>query len=364
MKIKSIETFTTRQLSVVRVTDEEGMRGYGQIAPYHANISALVLHQQLAPHALGAEADDPAALADSIIRAEHKFPGSHLCRALGGLDTALWDLKGRRAGKSVCELLGGTPRPLPIYGSSMKRNISPRDEAERVRRLREEQGIVAFKIRIANNFGRDVDVYPGRSEAVVREVRQALGDEAPLFVDANSGYSPEKAIRIGRMLAEYGVSHFEEPCPYWELEWTKQVADALDIPVAGGEQDTDLAQFRRMIAMKAVDVVQPDICYVGGLSRALEVAKMAEAAGMRCMPHAANLSMVTVFTLHLAGAIPNAGEYMEFTIERDAWTEGLFEEPLRVEDGKVRVPDGPGWGVTIRSEWLEKAEYRISEAGS
>lgn len=86
------------------------------------------------------------------------------------------------------------------------------------------------------------------------------------------------------MLEQYGVCHYEEPCPYPQLEWTKQVADALELPVTGGEQDTDLAQFQRMISMHAVDIVQPDICYIGGLSRALKVARMAEAAGMTCTP--------------------------------------------------------------------------------
>lgn len=361
MKIKRIETFTKKQLSIVRVTTEDGMQGYGQIAPYHANISALVLHQQAAQHALGADANDIAAVSEKIIREEHKFPGSYICRAAGGIDTALWDLLGKREDKSVAELLGGTVKEIAVYGSSMKRNISPQAEAERIKRLQAERGIEAFKIRIANNFGNDVDVYPGRSEEVVRAVRSAIGDRGLLFVDANSGYTPQKAIETGKMLEQYGVTHFEEPCPYMELEWTKQVADKLDIPVTGGEQDTDLAQFRRMIHMRAVDIVQPDICYAGGLSRALEVARMAEAVQMPCMPHAANLSMVTVFTMHMASAIPNAGAYMEYTIEEDNWTKDLFREPLHVADGKVQVPSGPGWGVTVNPKWLEQADYQVSE---
>ncbi|SFL73738.1 L-alanine-DL-glutamate epimerase [Paenibacillus sp. 1_12] len=361
MKIESIETFTTRNLSFVRVTSEDGLQGYGQIAPYHANISALVLHQQIAPHALGADCDEIEALSAACIREEHKFPGSYICRAVGGLDTALWDLKGKRLGKSVTELVGGKPRMVDVYGSSMKRDISPEAEAERIKRLQDTYGYGAFKIRIANNFGNDVDVYPGRTEQVVKAVREAIGDKTPLYVDANSGFTPRKAIETGRMLAQYGVCHFEEPCPYTELEWTKQVADALDIPVTGGEQDTDLAQFRRMIGMRAVDIVQPDICYVGGFSRAMEVAKIAESFGMTCTPHAANLSMLTIFTLHMVAAIPNAGTHMEYTIEQDAWTNNLFMEPLEVRDGKVQVPEGPGWGVTIRPEWLAHAEYQISE---
>lgn len=163
------------------------------------------------------------------------------------------------------------------------------------------------------------------------------------------------------MLEQQGVCHYEEPCPYPELEWTKQVADALDVAVTGGEQDTDMAHWKRMISMHAVDIVQPDICYIGGLSRALEVAKLAQYAGMTCTPHAANHSMVTVFTMHMVAAIPNAGTFMEYSIESDSWTESLFTSKLQVSNGQVQVPDGPGWGVTINPEWLEKTDYQISQ---
>jgi L-alanine-DL-glutamate epimerase-like enolase superfamily enzyme len=170
MKIKSIETFSTRNISIVRVKTDDGFEGYGQLATYHANISAMVLHQQVAPYALGADAERITDLVDKVVEGEHKFPGSYVCRAVGGLDTALWDLHGKRAGLSVCELLGGKPRAIDVYGSSMRRNISPADEAERLQRLQAEQGFRAFKIRIGNNFGRDIDVYPGRTEQVVAAV--------------------------------------------------------------------------------------------------------------------------------------------------------------------------------------------------
>jgi len=162
------------------------------------------------------------------------------------------------------------------------------------------------------------------------------------------------------MLEDYGVCHFEEPCPYWELEWTAHVAAALDVPVAGGEQDNDLAQWRRMIAMRAVDIVQPDVCYAGGPTRALRVAAMAAERALPCVPHSANVSLVTVFTLHLLAAIPNAGPYLEFSIARCTWAEDLYRPPLTVADGKVGVPDAPGWGVTVNPAWLESAERRVS----
>ena len=122
----------------------------------------------------------------------------------------------------MCELIGGQPREVRAYGSSMRRDISPRDEADRLVRLHEREGFDAFKVRIGKEFGHDEDEWPGRTEEVVRTVRAALGDDVALLVDANSCYTPAKAIEVGRMLEEHGVSHFEEPCPYWELDWTRR----------------------------------------------------------------------------------------------------------------------------------------------
>jgi L-alanine-DL-glutamate epimerase-like enolase superfamily enzyme len=365
VKIKSLETFTTPYVGFVRVTAEDGMQGWGQVSNYNSDITCQIFHRQVARWALGADADDIAALTDAIPEREHKFPSSYLMRALTGLDTALWDLRGKRAGKSVCELLGGKPRPFPVYASSMKRGeITPKDEAARLAKLRDEHGYDAFKFRVGKECGHDEDEWPGRTDEIVPLMRKTMGDDARLLVDANSGYTPKKAIEIGRMLEDNGIRHFEEPCPYWEYHWTKQVADALDLDVTGGEQDCDLTLWRFMIEMRAVDVVQPDVCYLGGINRTMKVVEMAKAAGLPVTPHSANQSLVTVFTLHLMGAIENAGPYVEFSIEGAdyyPWDSGLYTPALIARDGKVQIPDGPGWGVEINKEWLEKATYQRSD---
>jgi L-alanine-DL-glutamate epimerase-like enolase superfamily enzyme len=364
MKISSIETFCTEFVGFVRVTADDGSQGWGQVSPYNADITSLVVHRQIAPWALGQDALDIARLVDIIPLREHKFPGSYLCRAICGLDTALWDLRGKLEGKSVCELIGGTPGKLRVYASSMKRDITPRDEADRLLRLRDRHGYDAFKFRVGAECGRDVDEWPGRTEEIVPTIRKAMGDSATLLVDANSGFSPERAIAVGRLLQDHGISHYEEPCPYWEIEQTKAVADALDIDVTGGEQDCMIPLWRHIIDRRAVDIIQPDVCYVGGLTRALQVAEMGATAGLPCTPHSANLSMVTLFTMHLLGAIPNAGKYLEFSIEGPdyyPWQDGLFRNwPYAISEGKVTIPSAPGWGVEIEPTWLEKASYRIS----
>lgn len=365
MKIKSIETFSTEHVGFLRVTAEDGSQGWGQVSAYNADITAQIVHRQMAPWALGADAFDIETLIDVIPERELKFPGSYLCRAMAGLDTALWDLRGKRDGKSVCELLGGTPRRIRAYASSMKRDITPQDEAERFLCLRDRHGFDAFKFRVGAEFGHDVDEWPGRTEAIVPTIRRALGDKAELMVDANSGFSPKRAIEVGHLLQDHGISHYEEPCPYWELEQTREVKEALELDVTGGEQDCMIPTWRHMIEMGAVDIVQPDVCYLGGMVRTLRVADMAARAGLPCTPHSANLSMVTLFTMHLLGAIPNAGKYLELSIEGDdyyPWQYGLFlGDPYEVVDGKVTIPDAPGWGIEIDPAWLDRSSYRISE---
>ncbi len=365
LKIVSIETFANLKVGFVRVVTESGADGWGQVSTYNSDITCQILHRQVVPWVLGIKFSDLDLLLDTIYEREHKFPGTYMCRALAGLDTAIWDLRGKMAGKSVVELLGGTPGALSVYGSSMKRDITPQAELERFKKLREAHGFNAFKFRVGAECGHDIDHWSGRTEAIIPCIRQGLDDEIALLVDANSGFSPARAIAVGKILEDNGISHFEEPCPYWELEQTKQVTDALEIDVTGGEQDCYLPIWRQLIEMRAVDIVQPDICYVGGLSRALRIADMAKNAGLPVTPHAANLSMVTIFTMHYLKAIENAGKYLEFSIEGEdvyPWQTGLFRNPpFDIVDGKVTVSAEPGWGVEINPDWLMRAEYWKSQ---
>ncbi len=365
MKIVKLETFSNEFVGFVRVTTETGAHGWGQVSTYNADITVQVFHRQVARHALGTNALEFADTLALIGEREHKYPGSYLRRAMTGLDTALWDLHGRLEGKPVVSLLGGTPGPLRAYASSMKRDITPEDEAARFVKLRDEQGFTAFKWRVGSECGRDRDEWPGRTEAVVPVVAKALGDGIDKLVDGNSCYSPGRAIEVGRILDANGIGHFEEPCPYWEFEQTRAVRDALSIDVAGGEQECEFTAWKAMIAGGVVDIVQPDVMYMGGIHRTLEVCRMAAAAGLPVTPHAANLSLVTMCTMHLLKAIPNAGKYLEFSIEGPdyyPWQVGLFQgDPYRIVGGHAIVPDAPGWGVEINPDWLEKADYRVSE---
>lgn len=366
LRIRRIETFCTPLVGFVRVTAQDGSTGWGQVSTYNSDLTCEVLHRQVAPWALGRGMDALSEVIAEIPLREHKYPGTYLRRAMAGFDTAVWDWRGKAAGKPVAELLGGSAGPVRAYASSMRRDITPEDEAKRLIALRDTHGFDAFKVRVGAECGQDRDEWPGRTETIIPAIRKTMGDDAALLVDGNSGFSPARAIEVGRILENSGYEHFEEPCPYWELEQTAQVTRELAIDVAGGEQDWDPQQWKRIIAMRAVDIIQPDILYLGGLTPSMEVARMGHDAGLPCTPHCANLSLVTLFTMHMLRAVPNAGRYLEFSIEGDdyyPWQRDLFRnDPYTITDGKAVVSDTPGWGVEINPEWLAKSSYKCSES--
>lgn len=361
MRITEIETLVRDRVAVVRVRTDEGVEGIGQTAPYQASVSAHVLHEMVAPVFLGQDPWDVEVLVDRCLRQQYKFTGSFIHRAVAGVETALWDILGKVTGKPVAKLLGGQARTLiPVYGSSMVRSTTPEEEVQRLLGAVETYGYRGVKLRVAEVMGRDGDAAPGRSEALIPLARRVLGDEVEISADANGGYSPAQAIRMGRLLEEHGYFHFEEPCPFTDLAATKQVADALDIAVSGGEQDYLLSQFHQMLVSRAVDIVQPDIGYVGGICQARKVSVLAEVLNVPFTPHCANDSLLQVFTLHLAAAVPGAVQRQEWSIERTEWTRGIYEPLLEVRDGVVELPDRPGWGIELTPEFRRSAERTIA----
>lgn len=359
MRVTAIDTFSNDRICLVQATAEDGTTGWGQAAPFNADLTAECVHRHIIRHVLGFEVGDTEGLADRVLYREYKFLGSYLWRALSGVDTALWDLRGRLEGKSVCELLGGKLKPVRVYASSMRRDITAAEEAERLRAACEKHGFTTVKVKIAERTGHDGDAWLGRTEEVLRAVRAALPD-VTLFADANGGYSAEGAMGLRNLFDECGVAMLEEPCPYWEIEETAKVAAHLPIAVSGGEQDGDLAQWRRMFKIQSINMAQPDIGYVGGVTRLMRVAKMAEDAGIPVIPHCANHSLLAIFSLHVMAALPNPGPCLEYAIESN-WAEGLYAPMPVVADGRVTPPEGPGWGVTVEPAWLGEAQRIHSE---
>jgi L-alanine-DL-glutamate epimerase-like enolase superfamily enzyme len=195
---------------------------------------------------------------------------------------------------------------------------------------------------------------PGRTETMIPLVRKTFGDDMVLYADSNGFYSVQEAIRVGKMLEEYNYKFFEEPVHFDWYEETKQVADALKIPVAGGEQEYSLHGFRWLIANKGLQIVQPDFFYFGGMIRSMKVALMAEANGIKCTPHMTGGDMGFLYMIHFVSALPNALQYHEF---KGFKTEIVFEcktSPLKSENGIVKVPTGPGSGIELDQGFVRK----------
>ena len=294
-----------------------------------------------------------------IYKLNFRLNGMALGVPLATIELAILDMMGHIAGKSIGQLIGEIHNPkVSVYQATEYREKPVAESMELITRDVNEYNAKALKIKVGGlMFGtEDMNAVgpPGRTEEIVPLVRKTFGDKMVLYADSNDFYSPEEAIRVGRLLEEYKFEFFEEPVPFDWYEETKQVADVLSIPVAGGEQEYSLHGFRWLIANDGLQIVQPDLYYFGGLIRSKKVALMANALGKRCTPHMTGGGLGFLYMIHFVSALPNALPYHEF---KGLKTDILFEcktSPLAVEEGMLKVPTGPGSGVDIDPEFISK----------
>ncbi|MEM6314123.1 MAG: enolase C-terminal domain-like protein, partial [Planctomycetota bacterium] len=216
--------------------------GVEAIVPKHNKLALCepIFNELVVPFALGRDCADVAGFVDGVYRAHrnYKWAGTAFWIAVAHVELAMWDALGKAAGKPVSALLGEAPRAeLPVYLSSMRRDNSAEEEVERLAEKLERTGATALKVKIGGRMSRNADSIPGRTQALVEHARRTLPD-ATLYVDANGSYDPAHAIEVGRMLEANAVAWFEEPCEWEAFRDTWRVAGVLDIPVAGGEQES------------------------------------------------------------------------------------------------------------------------------
>jgi L-alanine-DL-glutamate epimerase-like enolase superfamily enzyme len=210
------------------------------------------------------------------------------------------------------------------------------------------------KYRVGGRMNRNIDALPGRTETLIPLTRKELGDRIAIHADSNSSYDPPQAIKVGRMLEDIGAVYFEEPCPFDDLDATKRVTDALKIPVALGEQEYSHARFQHTVRERVADIVQPDLFYYGGLIRSIRVARMAALRDMPCTAHISG-GFGFVYMLHFASCVPNIGPWQEYKEGVKQYGEWL-NPSLRIIDGAITVPRGPGVGIADPKEILKGAE--------
>lgn len=286
----------------------------------------------------------------------YKMQGQLFWVAVMAVEQALLELMGQTARRPVADFFGGAKRrDIPVYYASGNRGNTPEAEIAFLQGLVAGSGVRAIKFRLGGRMNRNADSLPGRTEKLIPLVRKTFGDGMTLYADSNSSYDAPEAIRIGRLMEAHGYAFYEEPCEFDDLWSTKQVADALTIPIAGGEQEFSLHRWHWMVANRGVDIVQPDLHYGGGFIRATKVARMAAAAGMTVVPHMSGGGLGYLDVVQFAAWTPNIGPYQEFkgnaTIPVACATSSL-----KCENGQVRCPTGPGFGVTIDPEFVKKAQ--------
>lgn len=356
VKIASLELLRSGRTYLVRARSSDGAEGL--IVPNGDRLRDVypVFLNRVAPLFLGKDARDLEGLLEELYRhdSNYKFQGLALWVCVAAAEFAILDLLGKVAGKSLGDLMGGVlRRDIAIYRASGNRGNAPAQEIEYLKTIVAESGAKAIKFRLGGRMSKNADSLPRRTETLIPLVRETFGDAMTLYADANSSYDVPTAIAIGRLMEKYRYGFYEEPVPFDHLDETKQVADALTIPVAGGEQEFSLWGFRWMIHHRAVDIVQPDLHYFGGFIRCMRVARMAAQADMPCTLHMGGTGLGYLDALHFMACIPNALVHQEYK-GPSGIPVACETSSLKPQDGVVRVPSGPGFGYTIDREFVRK----------
>lgn len=357
VKIASLELLRNGRTFLVRARSTDGAEGL--IVPNADRLRDVypVFLNRVAPFFVGKDARELETLLDELYRhdSNYKFQGLALWVCVAAAEFALLDLMGKLASRSVGDLLGGVRRrEIAIYRASGNRGNTPAQEIEYLNKIVAESGARALKFRVGGRMKQPVDVPPGRTEQLIPLARETFGDRMVLYVDANSSYDVPQAIAVGRLLEKYHYGWLEEPVPFDHHLETKQVADALTIPVVGGEQEFSLWAFRWLIHEQAVRIVQPDLHYFGGFIRTMRVARMAAEAGIPCTLHMGGTGLGYLDALHFMACIPNAHPYQEYK-GQSRLPITCDTSSLEPKDGVVRVPSGPGLGYMVDPDFVRRA---------
>jgi L-alanine-DL-glutamate epimerase-like enolase superfamily enzyme len=370
----AIHYMPERNVLLVQVGTDNGLIGLGECAAYGGSLDSMerIVLDDLRPTLLGEDPFRVERLWSRMARRSHqRGTTGMLLQAISGVDIALWDLVGQATRTPLYRLLGGYRDTLDAYASAgfYAGDKGPQDLAEEVGGYA-ERGFRAVKIKVGRNPDVLVNPLPDMwssdyatvslDEDVerVRAARQAIGPRVRLAIDANNAWTPSVAIQFMRRVADQDIYWFEEPVATDDHLGSADVARAIDAPVAGYETATGLSQFRDLILARAVDIVQPDVIWTGGITACRKVAALAEAHGLPVIPHVFSSAVASIANAHFIASIPN-GSWLEFDQNPNPLRSELFVEPLEVgPDGTVRLPDRPGLGVTLNQEIVER--YRVA----
>jgi L-alanine-DL-glutamate epimerase-like enolase superfamily enzyme len=356
VKISSIELLQAHNQYFLRTRSADGGEGIVQtkdIADY-----IQILAHRVMPHFLGKDARDLERLVDEVYvsNSNYKLAGQEFWCPVAYIEQSLFDLMGKALKKPAGELMGGVLRKeIAVYLSGSGRETTAEEEVEVYVRGVESTGAKAVKFKIGGRMSDNRDAYPERTDKLLELAHRKLAAKVTLMADANGSYDAKNGIEMGKRLQEMKYLWFEEPCPWEELSETKKVADALEMKVAFGEQDSSLWLFQWMIDNKVMDVVQPDLNYNGGFIRAARVARMARKANMWICPHNTQTGAASVNILQFAATTPNIGPYMEYVWRNPPRKESWYAPNFEIKNGVIPAPTGPGMGLEFDPDFVKTA---------
>lgn len=351
VKIRSVQMWRTKDANtpLVRVVSEDGVEGIVR-GSTKADTTTEFFKIFAVPRFTGKDARDIFDLIRRSAREDYEHAGLPYWSVMGEVELAIWDLLGKTARKSCAAMIGPLLRTeIPVYMSSNKRDTAPEAEIAHLVARIAETGAKAIKLKVGRRMGYNTDAAPGRTQAIIALARKTLGDGMTIYADANGAYDSRMALEIAAMLEDHGVAMFEEPCPFEDFEMTAQVTHTLrerrsKLKVAGGEQDYALERWRWLTHHKALDVIQPDPMYAGGIARNLEIMSMGQAAGLAYNPHFPKNGADTAPMLALCAVSPNLYGYQEYRSREDR-LDFAHTPMIAPKDGMVTLPPGPGWGI-------------------
>jgi L-alanine-DL-glutamate epimerase-like enolase superfamily enzyme len=356
--VASVELLKNRNAYLLRTRSTDGVEAITVPNPTRMAETYPIFLKHILPVFIKKDARQLEALHWEVYRhnSNYKLQGIALWTGVAAIEMAMLELLAQTAKRPVADLFGGAKkRDIPVYYASGNRGNKPEAEIDYLKKLVADSGAKAIKFRLGGRMNRNEDSLPGRTEALIPLVRKTFGDDLTLYADANSSYDAREGIRIGKLMEEHRYGFYEEPCEFDDLWSTKEVADGLKIPVAGGEQEFSMHRWKWMIANRGVDIVQPDLHYGGGFIRATQVARMAAAAGMQVVPHMSGGGLGYLDVVHFASFTPNIGPFMEFKGNTDLPV-SCATSTLKCKDGKVQCPTGVGFGVTIDPDFVKRAQ--------
>jgi len=357
--IESIELLRNKKEYLCRVRSKDGHEGISVSNSAQMSVLYPIFVKHIAPFYIGKDARDLEFLIpeSTVYANNYKAQGLAIWVPIATLEFALLDMFGKMANRPIGLLISDKiyNSKISVYQANGERGISAEETIEHLKREVAISNAKAIKFKLGGRMSHK-ETPEGRSEKLIPLVRKTFGDQMIISADANGSYTPAQAIPIGKLMQEYKYAFFEEPVPFDWYEETKQVADALEIPIAGGEQEPSTHNFRWLIANGALSIVQQDMFYFGGMVRCMQVARMANAFGKQCIPHISATGLGYVYMMHFISAIPNSGPYHEFKEFNNDLPWHCSTSTLRSDsNGVIQVPTGPGFGVDIDPDFIRKA---------